>query len=298
MEDEIDFLKKENERLKVSLKIAEEKLLKSEEKYQTIRQDLLKEIEADRNEIYDLSLKIKEEQTKVSTWEKIVDEMAHSIFTDVYIALTNLEKHKDLPRILKSFYHIKQIRDITNLLMWMIKKDELKLSGKLTTLNISEIVNTQINTIKEGISTLRLSDDTHQENLLKSEIPVNGDNNANVEINEEISQSIELILKDLLRNAMKNTDEANPVVSVLIKSDNSHVLVEIKNNQAIKDEFSDWFNNKSANEPGAISKSSKVGLRIIKEWTKLLKIDAELIPNKTENYTISKIKIPRLIKYE
>ena len=295
--DDITDLKLENEKLKAALKVAEIKLLENEKIYQNLLEDLQKELEFKKQELLNSTLTEKELQTKVTTWQKIVDEIAHSINTDVYIALTNLEKHKDLPRIQKSFYHIKQIRDLTNLLMWMIKRDEIKLSGEITSLNISELIKNQITTIKEGISTLRLSSDEHQENLLKLEVPVNGDFNAQVGINKEISDSIGLILKDLLRNALKNTVEESPQVSVNIKSDDSYVYVEIKNNNAIKEEFSNWFNDNLHDEPTYISKSTKVGLRVIKEWTKLLQINAQLIPNKEENYTITKVKFPVIVKY-
>ncbi len=293
LEKEINRLRKENEKLAVKLKVLELKQLEKEKQFEQLVNEIVLEKEKNSQRLI-IEQRLKNE---IATWQKIVDEIAHSINTDVYIALTNLEKHKDLPRIQKSFYHIKQIRDLTNLLMWMIKKDEIKLSGDIISLNISELVNNQITTIKDGITTLRLSSDEHQENLLKLEVPVEGDFNAQVGINKEISESIGLILKDLLRNALKNTDEESPQVSVNIKSDDSYVYVEIKNNNAIKEEFSDWFNDNSHDEPASISKSTKVGLRVIKEWTKLLQINAQLLPNKEENYTITKVKFPTIVKY-
>lgn len=293
---DLDDILKENERLKVELEIFKIKLLQNEKKYKTIRQDLLKEIEAERNKSLDLVLKSKELQTQVSTWQKIVDEIAHSINTDVYLAVSNLDKHRDLPRIQKAYHHTKQIRDLTNLLMWYIKRNELQFSGEKVSLRVEDLIKKQIEDIKEGISTLRISFDEHQENILKMNIDVPTCDNAIVTINKEISDSICLVFKDILRNAIKNTDEENPVVKIDLSADDNFVTLKVMNNRAIPAEFSDWFNNLSTNEPDGISKSLKVGLRVIKIWIDYLNLKAKFYPDKENNTTIAEIIFPKEVK--
>lgn len=235
---------------------------------------------------------------KILEWQRIVDEMAHSINTDVFIAVSNLKKHKDLPRIQKAFYHTKQIRDLTNLLMWYIKRNELEISGEMSEVNVEEVINIQLKAIKEGISTLRLSADEHQENILKMEIPIDSKGKVSIRINKEISDSLVLILKDILRNAIKNTKVENPQVKIKLIEAEKDVHVEIWNNEAISENYSKWFNNEIDDEPQNISKSSKVGLRVIKMWIDLLKIKAKLIPNYQNNSTTAQIIFPKEIRYE
>lgn len=254
----------------------------------------IKELEKTNNQL----IRELKEKIKSFEWQKIIDEMAHSINTDVYVAVSNLEKHKDLPRIQKAFYHTKQIRDLINLFMWYIKRNELQISGTRVSLNIEEIIKTQLEAIKEGISTLRLSADEHQENILKMEIPLEVEGEVNIQINKEIADSITLILKDILRNAIKNTKEENPLVTIKIAGSDYSVTVEVCNNTAIKENFSLWFNNESNEEPMDISKSMKVGLRVIKMWIDLLKINAKLIPNYQDDSTTAKIVLPKEIKIE
>lgn len=240
----------------------------------------------------------KELFTKIETWQRIVDEIAHSINTDVYIAVSNLEKHKNLPRIQKAFYHTKQIRDLTNLLMWYIKRNELEISGEMKKINIADVIRDQIKAVKEGISTLRLSSDEHQENILKLNIPVVPEGDLTISINKEISESITLILKDIVRNALKNTEEFNPEVKIKLIGTDKNVSVEVWNNEAISEDYASWFNNETTNEPQNISKSFKVGLRVIKMWIDLLKIKAKLIPDYESSSTTARIIFPKEIRYE
>ncbi|MBZ0200828.1 MAG: hypothetical protein K8H86_13240, partial [Ignavibacteriaceae bacterium] len=218
--------------------------------------------------------------------------------TDVYVAVANLDKHKDLSRIKKASYHVKQIRDLTNLLMWYINRDRLTISGELAIININKTIFTQIETIKEGISTLRISSDEHQENILKIEIPVKTEGDVTVLITKEISDAVSLVVKDLLRNAIKNTNEEHPEVTIKLIGNETSVIVEIQNNQAISKEFSAWFNNETSVEPEKMSKSARVGLRVIKMWIDLLKIDAKLLPDYQNNLTTARIIFPKEIRYE
>ena len=281
-------------RLKIQLQVANDKLIE----YAKTNNQVLKESQALKETTQNAALKEKELITQLETWQKVVNEMAHSINTDVYVAVANLDKHKDLPRIKKASYHVKQIRDLTNLLMWYIKRAELTISGELAPVNILELIITQIETIKDGISTLRLSSDEHQENILKMEIPIDSEGDLTVSITKEISNAIILILKDILRNALKNTNDEHPAVKIKLTGSETAVIIEIQNNQAISNEFVTWFNNETTVEPDKISKSARVGLRVIKMWIDLLKIDAKLLPDYQNNLTTARIIFPKEIRYE
>lgn len=294
LKKDIDTLKKENEQLRV-----ENQLFKLKEIEREKQSDLLNKEKALLTEITAHSaITEKKLKTEIETWQKVVDEMAHSINTDVYVAVANLDKHKDLPRIKKAAYHVKQIRDLTNLLMWYINRNRLTISGELANVNIRETISTQIETIKEGISTLRISSDEHQENILKMEIPIETEGDTSVLITKEITDAVGLVLKDLLRNAIKNTNEEHPVIKIKLIGNENYVVVEIQNNEAISKEFSAWFNNETIVEPEKMSKSARVGLRVIKMWIDLLKIDAKLLPDYQNNLTTARIFFPKEIRYE
>lgn len=293
LKKEIDSLKKENEKLRADNQLFKIKEVEREKQFEALGKE-----KARLTQITAISA-ITEQKllNQIETWQKVVDEIAHSINTDVYVAVANLDKHKDLPRIKKASYHVKQIRDLTNLLMWYLNRNRLAISGELATENINKIIYTQIETIKDGISTLRISSDEHQENILKMEIQIETEGDTTVLITKEITDAIGLVLKDLLRNAIKNTNEEQPVVKIKIIGNANSVAVEIKNNQAISKEISSWFNNQTTVEPEKMSKSARVGLRVIKMWIDLLKIDGKLLPDNQNNLTTARIIFPKEIRY-
>lgn len=264
-----------------------------ESQYNNLVREALKSYEQKQNPLL-LEQKLKAE---VSTWQKIIDEMAHSINTDVYVAVHSLEKHRELPRVEKAYFHIRQIRELTNLLMWYIKRNDLPLSNEMVSINLNEIISEQLETIKSGVTTLRLSVDDHQDLISKLEIPLSIEGSPQIIINKEIKESIPLILKDFLRNALKNTDEENPSVEINVTESEKNIEVLITNNRAILKDYADWFNGTSSTEPEGISKSSKVGLRVIKMWTELLKIEASFIPNYETNSTLTKVIFPKEVVY-
>lgn len=244
------------------------------------------------------ALKERELQAQLQTWEKIVDEMAHSINTDVFVAINSLEEETSTPKIKKAKFHISQIRDLINLYMWYIKREELSLSGDVTELDLSEIINSQINLIREGISTIRISTKEHRDNLIKMKIEPDFVGDLRINVTKEIKECVGLIIKDLLRNAFKNTIEESPRVEIRASGEESRIHIEIENNKAISNDFAEWFNGQSDEEPNNIAKSTKVGLRVIKMWLKLLKINAKLIPDSGNDSTKAIINFERTIKYE
>ena len=236
------------------------------------------------------------EKTKNVEWEKIIDEMAHSINSDVYIAVSYLSRIDSNPDVKIALNHTKQIRDLINLIMIYLKRNVVKFSGNYDELSIKEVVNEQIETIKKSLSTLRLSTNKHEDSLQNIEIPIKVIGDTKIKIITEFKEAISIILKDLLRNAFKNTTEENPQIKIKIEKDESLIKLIIVNNQLISEDFLNWFNDGSEIEP-EISKSSKVGLRVILKWTKLLGINAKFSTDKINKTTIAEIIFPKEIRY-
>ena len=237
------------------------------------------------------------EKTKNVEWEKIIDEMAHSINSDVYIAVSYLSRIDSNPDVKIALNHTKQIRDLINLIMIYLKRNVVKFSGNYDELSIKEVVNEQIETIKKSLSTLRLSTNKHEDSLQNIEIPIKVIGDTKIKIITEFKEAISIILKDLLRNAFKNTTEENPQIKIKIEKDESLIKLIIVNNQLISEDFLNWFNDGSEIEP-EISKSSKVGLRVILKWTKLLGINAKFSTDKINKTTIAEIIFPKEIRYD
>ncbi len=62
--------------------------------------------------------------------------------------------------------------------------------------------------------------------------------------------------------------------------------------------FIDWFNNSSQEDPDNMSKSSKVGLRVVKKWVDLLKIETKYEINESTETTTVTLNLPKRITYE
>ena len=263
------------------------------------------------NQLYELNAQ-REEQSKQNLnelltkraekasnveWEKIINEMAHSINSDVYIAVSYLSRIDSNPDVKIALNHTKQIRDLINLIMIYLKRNVVKFSGNYDELSIKEVVNEQIETIKKSLSTLRLSTNKHEDSLQNIEIPIKVIGDTKIKIITEFKEAISIILKDLLRNAFKNTTEENPQIKIKIEKDESLIKLIIVNNQLISEDFLNWFNDGSEIEP-EISKSSKVGLRVILKWTKLLGINAKFSTDKINKTTIAEIIFPKEIRYD
>ncbi len=288
LRNENHLLKKEIESLRQQLNAAERNL------------SILSSSEKQKEEMFSvIQLRI-DSEAKIRTWEKIIDEMAHSVNTDIFVAVSYLSRvsYKNDPNLQKALHHTKQVRDFINLFMWYLQRDKMKPSGKTDEISIENIVRSQLELIKAGISTLRLSTDEHEEALKNLQIPVDISGESSVVVSEELKEVIPLIIKDLIRNAMKHSNDENPKVSIQIISDDKFVVLTIINNTVISTEYANWINGKSDTEPGKISKSMKVGLRVIKMWTKLLKTPVFVNPDTDTNSTTTVFKIPRELYYE
>lgn len=289
LEEQNEILLKENNELK-------EKLISIQKNINSIIKEAQQQVAFEKEKTLN-SFKLQTElQAKVSEWEKIIDEMAHSVNSDVFVAVNYLSALPFNSKIQIANYHIKQIRDLINLTMWYLKRKELPISGDIKEVSIADIIKKQIELIKDSISTLRISSDEHQENLINMDVNYNLETEGKIRISTEFSDAIILIVKDLLRNAFKNTKEENPVVSIFLFEENDFIIIRIENNIPISQKFADWINMDTLDEP-EISKSSKVGLRIIKKWIPILKIKIKLIPDLEKNITTTLLTIPKYIIY-
>ena len=234
----------------------------------------------------------------IQEWQKVVDEMAHTINTDVFAALSHLSKMSENPNAKKATHNISRIRDLANLLMWDLNKNRLSPAKKSEQVDIEELIKSQIETIKDGIDSLRLSFREHKKKLLELDIPMKKKGISVIQVNDNIKDGFELVIKDLLRNAFQKTDEENPSIEIELVEDSESVNVSITNNRLISLEEAQWFNENIENGDIQMSKSSKVGLRLVKRWIKNLNIYAEFIRNAELKKTTIHLIIPKVIKYE
>jgi len=230
-------------------------------------------------------------------WEKIIDEMAHSINNDVYLAVSKLSRIKNDERVQSAKYHVNKIRDLVNLIMLYLKRNEVPFSNEYSILDINNILADEIAGIEESLNTLRISSREHLKNLESLKTTFTPIENSSLSINKELESTIGLILKDIIRNAYKNTNEENPKISVSLISSGNFVDVIITNNILIPDDFVAWMNETSDIEP-EISKSMKVGLRVVKKWSDLLKIKIVLKKLVDINSTEVTLRIPREVRYD
>ncbi len=276
-------LKAQNTLLKVQLE-------KLDKKYK----ELLREKESNINSLI-LNARRKTESRE---WELFVDEMAHTFNTDIFITQSALLRLESSPDRKTAFEHLKHIRELNDLIMWYLKrKDFFRQDDEIVTVDIREVYQRQLNTVKEGITTLRLSIEEHQEKLEKLVPDYSESGNCRVKLSKPISKVFDLIIKDLLKNAFKNTDDENPGVKVVITGHDNEVEMALTNNRLMPIEFKQWFVGDANIEP-EISKSSKVGLRILKRWLTLLRIDYNVELDEANNTTSVIIYIPKEIKIE
>ncbi|MBE2279752.1 MAG: sensor histidine kinase [Ignavibacteriaceae bacterium] len=291
---EIDALKKRVLQLEIENQNCR---LEKEEMFKNLNK-IIQEKDKFQREHSNLLLKEQELRNISRSYEIIIDELAHSINSDIFIAVNFLSRSLDNPKIKKADSHIKQVRDLNNLLMTYLKRDELQFSGQFKEIVLEQVLNEQIELIKNSLSTLRISSDEHEENLEKLIVTPEIKGNSTVLIVEEFASALSLIVKDLIRNAFKHTNEENPEITVSLEDNESYVILLIKNNRAIDPVLADWFNNNSLADPQNMSKSSKVGLRVVKKWVDLLKIPVKYVSNKKDDYTTVEVKFPKRIAYD
>jgi signal transduction histidine kinase len=297
----IQELKIENDKLKKEIEIIK---LREIEREKTLNKVILERSSIQKQSLNTL-IKDKELQSQLRTWQRIVDEMAHSINTDVFAAISNLsnvpEDNEFFTYVNKAIHNISRIRDIANLIMWDLNKERLPEAKELHIIDIGELIKSQIGAIKDGIDSLRLSIREHKQKLFSLEIPIQIDGNCEIEIDDNIEPALELILKDLIRNAFQYTDEENPSIKISLKGNEFYVEILISNNRLISQQEIDWFNKREeeiVDESIPMSKSAKVGLRLVKKWARNLNTRCSFSIDKENGYTNILIQVPRLIKYD
>lgn len=244
-----------------------------------------------------LLLREQEALTKSSEWEKIIDEIAHTINNNTYYAINALDPFTDsAPALSRSSNYIKEIHDLLDMILYYLKKDEIFLdAGNDLQLNLGEFFTERLDLLKEIIPSLRLNTPQHRDNLLRMNIPLECESGCIIDTDEKSHVLLKIIFMDILKNAIRNTDREKPQVSVIIKSLSNHVTVTIKNNNLIDEQLCLWLNDPHQAEP-AVYKSSMVGLRIIRKWVEFLNITMRTERKEDENSTKFIITLPRRLK--
>lgn len=287
----VDSLKKENEALKIELAI----LRATQEKKEQIIEELIHERTGFRDENQKAVLQEATYKAQFETLKKTVDELAHTIHTDIFIATETLLELDDSKEHDKILAHIREVNDLTDLTLWFLRKEELyKKDDKSVKIDLKKIIENQLQLIKNAPSTLRLSTRQHKDMLQDMEVPVSATGGTSIEIPSEIKKVFNLLFKDLIRNAFKNTISENPQVNVKISEESDFINAIICNNKLMPENFAEWLTTDTMDEP-EISKHSKAGLRILKKWTSYLKIGLEVSLNEVKGETEITLKIPKII---
>lgn len=286
-----DFLKKEIERLNAEIYTIKLNEIEKEKQFEKLkREEALLTERTKQSAITEQKLK-----NQIETFRDILYKLAHSINNDLHSAGHLLSARKNDPELTNAFYHIKRIDDLVNLNLWLLKKNDLQENWKQMDLGI-EIENL-ISSTKRGIVTLRISD-KHSQKLIAMQIsPILVGNPTVALEREKLDIIISLIIQDLVRNTFKYSDENNPLISITLDGNSEdNVTIIFTNNKKMDEKFLRYLNVGDV-EPN-MSDSSKVGLRSILEWVKLLHLNIESWNTDETNECSIKITIPRSVTYE
>ena len=284
--------KKENEKLKYEIKLVSIRKIEAEKYYPEIDRETEKKQEANQK----LSFREQAFKTEADTWKDILYKLAHSINNDLHNAAQILKSKDSDDELTNAFYHIKRIDDLVKLNLWLLKKNELLEEWK--TLDLSKEIEELITSTKRGLSTLRVSAE-FQIKLAQLNVITNYTGNSTItSMREKLDTVISIILQDLIRNAFKYSDSNNPVVEVTIDgSSEDEVKIVFMNNKIMDDRFVRYINFRDT-EPD-ISDSSKVGLRSILDWVKIISgMQITCSNNLSQNKCEIELIIPRNVDYE
>jgi len=284
--------KKENEKLKYEIKLVSIRKIEAEKYYPEIDRETEKKQEANQK----LSFREQAFKTEADTWKDILYKLAHSINNDLHNAAQILKSKDSDDELTNAFYHIKRIDDLVKLNLWLLKKNELPEEWK--TIDLSKDIDELIASTKRGLSTLRVSAE-FQIKLAQLNVITNYTGNSTItSMREKLDTVISIILQDLIRNAFKYSDSNNPVVEVTIDgSSEDEVKIVFMNNKIMDDRFVRYINFRDT-EPD-ISDSSKVGLRSILDWVKIISgMQITCSNNLSQNKCEIELIIPRNVDYE
>lgn len=231
---------------------------------------------------------------KKAEWEIIIDQLAHSLNTNIGAARNSIrmladslnEKNKqDLAN--KSDKYLTEVADLVELTLSSLKVDVAK---NVSNSNLSQIIEYQINVIREGIDTLRFSNINHKMNV-KNMIPV-------LELDNTIMlqtyiRAAELIIKDLLKNAFRNTNQEKPFVKIkTFLTDDETCILSIENNISMSPEWVKRINDDVETDELKISKTQAVGMKVVRKWNEKLFWKMNVAADEVNNFTITTLTIP------
>lgn len=221
-------------------------------------------------------------KTKKAEWETIVDEMSHSmafpfgeitshlagIKTDLFKKnYSSIEVHTE-----RSQAVIKQLRDINIYLFHLVKaeqskgelSEDLKSFFRLSKNNLEETLFICFNNIRNSLELLRIEDHhrSNIQNLIDNFYPeLNKFEYINIDSNKI---GIEIVLLDLLKNALRCTLPDNPILEIefIQDFDENYSAISIMNNYFMEEAARNFILYDI--EALHWSKSSKVGIRTVK----------------------------------
>jgi multidrug efflux pump subunit AcrB len=290
---------REKERLESLVDELKKQMPAQEKTFQKFIKEKISIATNEQSKTINKTLKERGEQAQKSTWEMIVDEMAHSFNTDIFNALHILNKRFDDNEYTKRLRrHITEIRDLNDLIMFYLKREEYRKNAgdkKPVELNLSKVLTEQLQTVQAGLDTLRLSTREHKTNLSKLMVQPEINGNVALFIDEDLQKAFNLLFKDLIRNAFKNTYQENPVIEIKLFENKQNIIFEISNNKLMPENFRSWFLAEESMQDVQMSKSSKVGLRLLKKWFTYLKIKYDVVLDAENGMTKIQLTIPREI---
>lgn len=292
MNDEFEKLKEENRKLKIDLATKEAKILEIQKQVQSILNDK----EAIKSNEMNRILQEKGRETENNVWKDTIFKLAHAINNDLHSAGHALSKTTQDNQIKKAISHLQRVQDLVDLNIWWLKKDEL--SEEWKNIDIENLIKDLIESVKDGISTLRVSDALEKKiERLNVKPEKRGDDTTITTGREKYPEMISLIILDLIRNAFKHIDENNPWVKININCDEKDFVgIDIINSGSIGEKFVHFLNTREGDPD--ISDSSKVGLRSIIQWVDYLNLGLSCENLIAEKACLIKLKIPRIIYFE
>lgn len=233
--------------------------------------------------------------TKEKEWGTVVEQLAHTIQQDVSLAFKKLE-YSDIEG---AKHFIKNINELTDGFMWYLKRPMNPLKAEYDSLELNSFFKSIIEDLNKGLETLRLSDGSHLESLKKfmqNKFVLNTTTEAIIFIQKTLEKPLKIIIKDILKNALRNTNEVNPLIELSINKIDDRFVIKIINNIAIEKDYEDLFNYGIETDFN-IQKEAKVGIRLIRKICPCLQIKPFLKGVSEKNITITTIEIPRKIDY-
>lgn len=218
-------------------------------------------------------------------WDVILREISHSIFSDIFVAVNNLNRGlmRGDSKVETAISHITHIKDFIHFYRKFAKYNEGLPVQPDTTININTMVKEVLTLIQNSITTLALSEDEHEDKLKELKIPINEAGKPDIKINKNFVLPLRFILVELIGNACKYSNPQNPVIEIKIENTRNQSIIMVANNNAINAEVANWLSNKSDIFPEQISTYKKSGLFLAKKWSSLIGLEIKIKPDYKNN---------------